>query len=126
MSKIADGWLLTLNNGQMIFSLESLLVQDKEGNYILDGDEVYVVMMRVEHNQKLNTDRLQCAIIKPKRAPERIAEIIIPKHGIMKKERICEDSLIYTTVVKERSNLILPGNVNIPQDANVQKNPHQG
>ena len=121
MPKIADGWLLTLHTGQMIFCPDSLQVTDKEGNYVLDGDEVYIVMMRLQPQ-----NRVECAVIKPKRAPERIAEIIIPKHGIVKKERLYEDSLIYTTVVKERSNIILPGNANIPQDANVHKNPHQG
>ena len=127
MSKIADGWLLTLNNGQMIFSPESLLVSDKEGNYVLDGDEVYVIYM-IPHPQKKN--QVQCVVISPKRSPERIAEIIIPKQAIVKKEKIYEDSIICTTVVKARlkdhSGLILPGDMNIPQDANVQKNPHQG
>ena len=119
MSKIADGWLLTLINGQMIYAPESLLNSDKEGNYILDGDEVYFVMMAPQPN-----NQVQCLIIRPKRSSEKIAEIIVPKHGIVKKERICEDSLIYTTIVKERSNIIL--NCNIPPDADIHMKPHQG
>lgn len=121
MSKIADGWLLTLHTGQMIFCPESLLITDKEGNYVLDGGEVYIVMFRPQPN-----NRVECAILRPKASPERIAKIIIPKHGIVKKERVYENSLIYTTVVKERSNIILPGNANIPDSANVHTKPHQG
>ena len=127
MSKIADGWLLTLMNGQMLYCLESVMEKDLEGNYIMDGDEVYNIYL-IPHPQKKN--QVQCIVISPKRSPERIAEIIIPKHGVVKKERIYEDSIICTTVVKaqlkDRSGLILPGDMNIPQDANVQKNPHQG
>lgn len=125
MSKIADGWLLTLNGGQMLFCPESLMVTDKEGNYVLDGDAVYAVMIIPQPN-----NQMQCQVIKPKLSPSRIAEIIVPKHGIMKKERILEDSFIYTTVakarVKDRSGLILPDDLSVPKDVNVQKNPHQG
>ena len=129
MSKIANGWLLTLSTGEMLFSLESLLVTDKEGNYLFDGDKVYRVFLSIE-GQGRNERRMQCTVIMPKASPERIANIIIPKHGIVKKEKIYEEGLIYPTIVKalikDRSNIILPSSVNIPPDANVQKNPHQG
>jgi len=121
MSRIVDGWLLTLNNGQMIYCPESLLNSDREGNYRFDGDGVYFVMFAQQPN-----NQMQCLVIRPKRTPEKIAEVIIPKHGITKKERICDDSIIYTTIVKERSNIIIPNDVSIPKDATVQKNIHQG
>ena len=121
MSKIADGWLLTLNNGQMLYSPESLLNSDKEGNYIFDGDEVYMVMIVPQPK-----NQIQCQVMRPKRSPSRVAKIVIPKHGIMRKEKILEDSFIYTTVIKDRSNIILPDGVNVPKDVNVQKNSHQG
>ena len=121
MSKIADGWLLTLINGQMIFCPDSVLVTDKEGNYVFDGDGVYMVMIVPQPN-----NQVQCQVMRPKRSPSRVAEIIIPKHGIMRKEKVLEDSFIYKTVIKDRSNIILPDGVNIPKDVNVQKNSHQG
>ena len=112
MGKKADGWLITLINKQMIYTQENLLIRDKEGNYIFNATEVFYIGIGMGQNNKVH-----CFVQDPSKTPEKIAEIIVPEHAVVKKERLMDDSLVIMAVIKARSGIIVPDGVNVHKNA---------
>ena len=108
MIQHADGYLITLLSGRKLFIETNHYEEDAEGNIIFQGNHAFEVALIQKES-----GRLECLVSKTHETPLKITWSKIYKHAIISKEKIDESSFIYETIIKARSNIIIPKGVNI-------------
>lgn len=111
----ADGFLITLLSGRKFFIDNNHYHEDAYGNITFKGNHAIEIALI----QKGPGAPLECLASKVHETPLKITWSKIFKHAILSIEKIDERSFIYETVIKARSNIVIPKGVNIgkPQKA---------
>jgi len=106
------GYLITLVGGAMFFIDEKDYQEDPAGKINVKGDKCFQVHIFPDRQP----GRLLCNTSKLCDLPTKVKEITIYKQAVMMVERISQDSFVYESIVKSRSNLIIPKGVPVAKE----------
>jgi len=109
----ADGFLITLLSGRKLFVENKHYQEDVDGNITFKGNHAIEIAL-IKKGQGL-----ECLASKVHETPLKITWSKIYKHAIASMEKIDERSFLYETILKARSNIIIPKGVNIGKSQTV-------
>jgi hypothetical protein len=100
----APGFMIVCLNGRRFF-VETENWPEERGQYIIvEGNKVYEL-----HVLPSGDNQIQCTSQKLDKTPFKTTWIKIPVSAIASIEKIGADSFVWQSVMKAKSNLVLPG-----------------
>ena len=115
MIQEADGFLITLLSGCKLFVENKHYLEDADGNITFKGNHAIEIALI----QRKPGAQLECLASKVHETPLKITWSKIYKTAIASMEKIDERSFLYETILKARSNIIIPKGVNIRKSQTV-------